>query len=81
MLKDYLLSLGFFIDNEHLDEYLNLIEKPFNLSDYTEEHHIIPVSYYIDDYSVDRHLVETKALEDSHNKLVKLSYQDHFYAH
>lgn len=81
MLKDYLLSLGFFLDNEYLDEYLQLMEKPFVLSEYTELHHIIPVSCYTDDYSVDRYLAATKALEDKHNKLVKLSFQDHFYAH
>lgn len=81
MLKDYLLSLGCFIDNKYLDEYLDLIEQPFTLSGYSEKHHIIPVSYYISDYSIDRHLVEAIALKDPNNKLVKLSYSDHFYAH
>ena len=81
MLKDYLLSLGCFIDNKYLDEYLDFIEQPFILSDYSEYHHIIPVSFYINDYSVDRHITETIALQDPNNRLVKLSYSDHFYAH
>lgn len=81
MLKDYLLSLGCFIDNQFLDEYLELVRQPFSNSSYSEKHHVIPVSFYITDYSVDRHLVEAIALEDPNNKLVKLSYNDHFYAH
>ena len=81
MLKDYLLSLGCFIDNKYLDEYLSLIERPFTLSDYSEKHHIIPVSFYATDYSVDRHLIDLIALKDPNNKLVRLSYSDHFYAH
>lgn len=81
MLKEYLLSLGCFIDNQFLDEYLELVRQPFSNFSYSEKHHIIPVSFYITDYSVDRHLVEAIALKDPNNKLVRLSYSDHFYAH
>lgn len=82
MLKTYLLSLGCFIDNEYLDEYLLLIERPisFSSTEYTEKHHIIPRSYYTSDYSKDTSTVDI-SLNDSHNRLVELAYSDHFYAH
>lgn len=40
MLKSYLLSLGCFIDNEYLEEYLSFIEQPFSFSstEYTEKY-------------------------------------------
>ena len=82
MLKTYLLSLGCFIDNEYLDEYLSLIEQPISFSDtdYTEKHHIIPRSYYTSNYSKDASASDL-SLNDSHNRLVELTYSDHFYAH
>lgn len=82
MLKTYLLSLGCFIDNEYLDEYLLLIEQPlsFSITEYTEKHHIIPRSYYTSDYSKDASTVDI-SLDDPHNRLVELTYSDHFYAH
>ena len=82
MLKTYLLSLGCFIDNEYLDEYLSFIERPISFSDteYTERHHIIPRSYYISDYSKSASN-EDISLNDPCNKLVELTYSDHFYAH
>ena len=85
MLKTYLLSLGCFIDNEYLEEYLSFIEQPFSFSstEYTEKHHVIPRSYYNSDYSKDSKFASTEdtSLNDPHNRLVVLTYSDHFYAH
>jgi len=85
MLKSYLLSLGCFIDNEYLEEYLSFIEQPFSFSstEYTEKHHVIPRSYYNSDYSKDSKFASTEdiSLNDPHNRLVDLTYSDHFYAH
>lgn len=77
MLKNYLLTLGCFIDNEYLQEYLSLVTTSFYFSttEYTEEHHIIPKSYYTHKYNRDC------SLEDPNNFLVTLTYSDHFYAH
>ena len=82
MLKTYLLSLGCFIDNEYLDEYLSLIERPlsFSSTEYAEKHHVIPKSYYISAYSKFAS-TEDISLNDPNNKLVELIYSDHFYAH
>ena len=82
MLKTYLLSLGCFIDNEYLDEYLSLIERPssFSATEYSEKHHVIPRSYYISDYSKSA-LSADISLNDPHNRLVELTYSNHFYAH
>ena len=82
MLKTYLLSLGCFVDNEYLDEYLSLIERPssFSVAEYTEKHHVIPRSYYISDYSKSASSTDI-SLNDPHNRLVELTYSDHFYAH
>lgn len=82
MLKSYLLSLGCFIDNEYLDEYLSFVEQSFSIPNntYTEKHHVIPRSYYNSDYSK---LVPSEdiSLSDPYNRLVELTYSDHFYAH
>lgn len=82
MLKTYLLSLGCFIDNEYLEEYLSFIERPISFSEteYTEKHHIIPRSYYASDYSKSASNTDI-SLNDPHNRLVELAYSDHFYAH
>lgn len=82
MLKNYLLSLGCFIDNEYLDEYLLLVEQPisFSTAEYTEMHHVIPRSYYNSDYSTYTSN-EDISLNDPYNRLVELTYSDHFYAH
>lgn len=82
MLKTYLLSLGCFIDNEYLDEYLLFIEQPSSFSDteYTEKHHVIPRSYYKTDLEQSA-TNEDISLNDPHNRLVELTYSDHFYAH
>lgn len=47
-IKANLLNTQVFINNNYLDQYINLIinqDKVFNL-DYSEKHHLIPVSYY-----------------------------------
>ena len=50
-LKQKLLSLGIFIDNEYLDSYCFLIENNRNtskISGVTERHHIIQRAYFKD---------------------------------
>lgn len=82
MTKQILLSKDCFIDNAYLDEYVALINQSFSFkSGYTEQHHIIPVSYYVDHGFLNRHNIEAIALKDTANALVQLSYADHFYAH
>lgn len=43
ILKEKLLKTGYFIDNEYLDDYINLVVTPPNTNslDYTEIHHIL----------------------------------------
>ena len=81
MLKKYLLSLGCFIDNGYLDEYLLFIKLPFSFSENesTEKHHIIPRSFYTANYS--KKSSKDISLDDPNNYLVKLTCADHFYAH
>lgn len=81
-LKEVLLSFDGVIDNEYLDQYIALVSSSFSFSetDYTEDHHIIPRSYYRSDYSKTAS-TEDIALKDPRNRLVKLFYSDHFYAH
>lgn len=82
MLKDYLLSLGCFIDNKYLDEYLSLIEQPFTLSGYSEKHHIIPVTVYKTNFNCKtRRDAEKISNADSNNKIINLLWKDHCLAH
>lgn len=47
-LKEKLLATGFFIDNEYLNKYIELVSISYNNADeYTERHHIIPFSYFV----------------------------------
>ena len=48
ILKEKLLKTGYFIDNEYLDDYINLVVTPPNTNslDYTEIHHILQKQYF-----------------------------------
>lgn len=82
MLKDYLLSLGFFIDNNYLDQYVELMDKPFSNSAYSELHHQVPVYCYKKLFNLkNRYSATKKADSDANNKLVRLSFADHIKAH
>ena len=47
-LKTFLLKTQLFIDNEYLNKYINLIVDSGSSAraEYTEKHHVLPVSYY-----------------------------------
>lgn len=71
-LKQKLLATGYFIDNQFLDDYLQLVLFSDNNTFYTEAHHILPRSYF--------KLVNLKC-DNSESNLVKLSYFNHCKAH
>lgn len=82
MLKQVLLSTGYFVDNSYLDEYLKLIQKPFSFSGYSERHHVIPVVIYKVKYSIEDNCeARKKANTDPDNFLVDLLFKDHCRAH
>ena len=74
-LKEKLLSLGVFLDNEYLDFYCTLI---INNKDtikerfITQKHHIIPKTYY---------KLNNIEINNSKNNIVNLLYKDHILAH
>lgn len=81
-LKQHLLSLDYFIDNEYLDFYCSLIEQNKNRiyeSGKTEQHHIIPRAIF----RLQGFESESKAPNKLVNKnnLVNLLYRDHLLAH
>lgn len=74
-LKEYLMSLEVFIDNEYLDSYIRLIEDNVDTHKsrgFTQRHHIVPRIYY-------RH--NGLNIDNSPDNLVNLFYKDHIYAH
>ena len=82
MLKQVLLSTGYFVDNSYLDEYLELIQKPFSFSGYSERHHVIPAVIYSVKYSIEDNCeARKKANADPDNFLVDLLFKDHCRAH
>lgn len=82
MLKQVLLDTGYFVDNSYLDEYLELIQKPFYFSGYSERHHVIPAMVYNIKYSIrDRCKARKLADKDLNNFLVDLLFKDHCKAH
>lgn len=82
MLKQVLLNTGYFVDNSYLDEYLELIQKPFSLSGYSEKHHVIPAVVYSAKYSTkDNREARKLANADPNNFLVDLLFKDHCKAH
>lgn len=74
-LKEKLLSLGIFDDNEYLDFYCELVESNRNTKREkfkTQKHHIIPKCYY---------KVNNKEIDNSDSNCVNLLYKDHVLAH
>lgn len=72
-LKQLLLSTGYFINNDYLDRYLNLvILNAYEGVEYSEMHHILQRAYF---KYFNMPIDQTKA-----NK-VRLLYKDHCYAH
>ena len=82
MIKQFLLNTGYFVDNQYLDDYIDLIQKPFSLTNYTEDHHVLPVSYYKYKYNCkDRKEAKILADKDVNNLKIKLSFANHCKAH
>ena len=80
-MKNLLLKTGYFLDNDWLDKYVELLSKQTNIG-YTEKHHFIPVSIYKYLYNCKtRYEAEKLADKDVNNFLVKLSFIDHCKAH
>jgi hypothetical protein len=81
-LKEALLSFDGVVDNEYLDQYVELVNNTisFSSAEYTEKHHVIPRSFYITDYSKSATNKDI-SLNDPRNRLVELTYSNHFYAH
>lgn len=82
-LKQKLINTGYFIDNEYLDMYLDLIYKhEIDPTHYSEKHHVIPVALYkLNNASCSRRKAEKLAKADSDNFEVLLLYKDHCFAH
>lgn len=82
MLKQVLLNTGYFVDNSYLDEYLELVQKPFSFSGYSERHHVIPAVIYSIKHSIkDNREARKLANADLNNFLVDLLFKDHCKAH
>ena len=74
-LKNRLLELKVFVDNEYLDEYIHLIEKnkqTKRIKFKTQKHHIIPKKYY---------KVSNLEVNESKDNIINLLYSDHVLAH
>ena len=74
-LKEKLLSLGVFLDNEYLDFYCTLIvdNKSTAIEKFkTQKHHIIPKTYY---------KLNSLNIDNSCDNIVNLLYSDHILAH
>ena len=74
-LKETLLSLDGFINNEYLDKYCRLIElntRTTSLAKRTNSHHIIPKAWF---------KINNKPINNDKIKLVNLEYRNHVLAH
>lgn len=74
-LKSRLLSHEGFIDNEHLDSYVRLVERnrrTLKRSRSTNLHHVVPRSWY---------KLHNQEVDNSLPNLVNLQYRDHVLAH
>lgn len=74
-MKEKLLGLGVFVDNEYLDLYCSLIENNKQTkkeTTKTQRHHIIPKCYF---------KLINKPCDNSKTNLVNLLYLDHARAH
>ena len=75
MQKEYMISTGYFLDNEYFDKYIKLIDlnkETCKQSYKTQVHHVIPKHYYTQN-NID--------IDNSPNNLVNLTYKDHMLAH
>lgn len=73
LLKDMLLNTGYFLDNQYLDDYLNLVLlNDYTGENYSEIHHILQRAYF---KKLGVAVNQAKA-----NK-VRLLYKDHCFAH
>ena len=82
-LKQKLINTGYFIDNEYLDKYLDLIyNHEVDSTHYSENHHVIPVALYkLNNDGCSRRKAEKFAKVDLDNFEVLLLYKDHCLAH
>lgn len=80
-VKKVLLGTDLFIDNNYLEQYIDLIFTEQEPNQYSEQHHVLPVSYYKHQYNVDRYAAEKLADTDVNNFTVKLTYMNHCKAH
>lgn len=74
-LKEKLLLTNYFIDNDWLNKYCNLIEINKNTkkeSGITQKHHILQKAYF---------KITNKQLDNSKDNIVHLKYSDHILAH
>ena len=74
VLKEKLLKTGYFIDNDYLDAYIDLVVTPPNTDSlgYTEIHHILQKQYF---------KIINKPVDNSLENKVRLLYRDHCKAH
>ena len=84
-LKDVLLATTLFINNQHLDDYLELIYTN-NITEpskyYCEDHHAIPVAYYKKIYNCKSRAEALQYADaDKNNFTSRLLYKDHCKAH
>lgn len=73
--RELLPQLPYFVDNEHLQAYLRLIERNRvtpQLGGRTNAHHIVPRSWF---------RIVNKEVDNSQDNLVNLIYRDHVLAH
>lgn len=82
-LKQKLITTGYFVDNEYLDKYLELIyNHEINPAHYSESHHVVPVALYkLNKEGCNRREAEKLAKADPDNFEVLLLYKDHCRAH
>lgn len=71
MTKQELLKTNYFIDNEYLDQYLELV-KINSDAKYLERHHILPKAYY---------RLKNLKVDNTKNNIIKLSFANHCKAH
>jgi hypothetical protein len=71
ILKQKLLSTGYFIDNEYLEQYMALIKEEHD-ANYLERHHIIPRAYY---------QLKKLKVDNTKSNIVRLSFAEHCKAH
>ena len=74
-VKETLLSLNGFVDNEYLEHYCSLVERNTRTPQrggLTNKHHIIPKSWF---------KLNNKEIDNTMSNLVNLVYREHVLAH